>query len=69
MMLPVTIQVPQPGKSKVRLTLQAPDQVELFESASHVARVPLPLKGKVPEGALVFCGESVIPAPLVPLGL
>lgn len=69
MILLVTVQVPQLGKSNVRLTVQAPAQVELLESASQVARVPLPLKGNVPEGALVFCGDWVIPAPLVPLGL
>lgn len=69
MILDVTMHVPQPGKSKVNVMLHAPDQVELLESASQTARVPLPVSGRSPEAALVFCDEMVIPAPLVPLGL
>ena len=64
-----TTQVPQPGKSKVNVTLHTPAQVELLESASQTAWVPLPVSGRSPEAALVFCEEMVIPAPLVPLGL
>ena len=69
LMLPVIVQVPQLGKSKVRLTLHNPPQVLLFVSASQVACVPLPLIGRVPEAAVVFCGEVVIPAPVVAEGV
>lgn len=67
-MLAVSVQVPQPGKSNVRETSQAPDQVLLFESASHVTCVPPPSMGRVPDAALVVCAEVVIPAPVVALG-
>ena len=63
------VQVPQPGKSKVRLTSQTPAQVELVVSASHVAWVLLPSSGNVPEVAVVVNGETVIPGPDVPDGL
>ena len=69
MILELTVQVPQPGKSNVRLTSQAPTQVELFVSASQVTCVPPPFRGKVPEVAVVVNGESVIPAPDVAEGL
>ena len=69
LMLPVMVQVPQLGKSKVRLTFHNPPQVELFVSASQVACVPLPLIGRVPEAAVVFCGDVVMPAPDVAAGL
>lgn len=69
LMLLVIVQVPQPGKSKVRLTFHNPPQVELFVSASQVACVPLPLIGNVPEAAVVFWGASVMPDPVVAAGL
>jgi hypothetical protein len=68
-MLLMMVQVPQPGKSKVKLTLQAPDHVLLFVSASQVPSEPFPPSGKVPDAAEVSSGEMVIPGPLVPLGL
>ncbi len=68
-MLPVMVQVPQLGKSKVRLTDHNPPQVLSLVSASQVACVPLPLIGRVPEAAVVFCGEVVMPAPVVAAGL
>ena len=69
MILELTVQVPQPGKSKVRFTSQSPAHVELLVSASQVAWVPLPESNKVPDDAVVFCGETVNPAPDVPDGL
>ena len=53
----------------VRSTSQSPAHVELLVSASQVACVPLPESSKVPDDAVVFCGESVNPAPDVPDGL
>lgn len=68
--LSVLVQVsPVPGRSKVRDMVHVPDQVELFEAASQTPRVPLPASGRVPEAALVFWDEMVMPAPLVPPGL
>ena len=69
MILDVTVQVPQPGKSKIRLTFHAPPQVLSFVSASKVAWAPFPLMGRVPDAADVFCGEVVMPAPVVAAGL
>jgi hypothetical protein len=65
-MLLVMVQVPQLGKSKVKLTLQAPPQVLLLVSASQVPSVPFPSSGKVPDAAEVSCGELSIPGPEVP---
>ena len=61
--------MPQPGKSKVKLTSQSPAHVELLVSASQVACVPLPESNKTPDAEVVFNGESVIPDPDVPAGL
>ena len=68
-MLPVMVQVPQLGKSKVRLTDHNPPHTLSLVSASQVACVPLPLIGRVPEAAVVPCGEEVMPAPVVAAGL
>lgn len=68
-MLLVMVQVPQPGKSKVRLRFHNPLQVLLLVSASQVAWVPFPLMGRMPDAEDVFCGDVVMPAPLVPPGL
>ena len=68
-MLLVMVQVPQLGKSKVRLTFHNPPQVLLFVSASQVACVPFPFMGRVPDAAVVPCGEVVMPAPVVAPGL
>lgn len=68
-MLDVTVQSPQLGKLNVRLTFHNPPQVLLFVSASQVACVPFPSIGRVPDAAEVFCGELVMPAPVVPPGL
>lgn len=43
LMLLVTTQVPQPGNSKVRLTVHTPCQVELVKRALHSTWLPLPL--------------------------
>lgn len=57
-MLPVTMQSPQPGKLKVRLTLQIPFQVELLNLEIHDTCAPPPFIGRL--GAVVLIGELII---------
>ena len=56
--LPVTGQVPQPGKLKVKVTVYEPTKVSLLKSASQVANVPPPLSRM--DGAGAFTGEVVL---------
>jgi hypothetical protein len=58
--LPVSVQVPHPGKLKVRVTVQEPTKVGLAKSASQVANAPLPsiiMPGAV---GFAFIGEVVL---------
>jgi len=60
LMLPTMVQSPQPGKLKVRLTLQIPFQVELLNRASQVTCVPPPLIGSAGGVDDVLIGEVLI---------
>lgn len=57
LMLPVTMQLPHPGKLKVRLISQMPSQVVLLKSAIHCTSVPFPLIGNAGGVDVVFTGE------------
>lgn len=59
-MLPVTVQVPHKGNSKVRLTEYEPANALLLKSAIHEACVPLPYIGKPVPGEGAFTGAAVI---------
>ena len=58
--LPVTMQLPQSGKLKVRLTLQMPYQVELLNLEIHDTCVPPPAIGRSGTAADVVIGELII---------
>lgn len=66
LILPVTTQLPQFGKLKVRLMFQTPAQVVLLKSAIQDISVPLPAIGRAGGVEVVFTGESII---LVAAGL